>query len=335
MDEAVIEVEGGRGGDGCVSFRREKYVPRGGPDGGDGGKGGDVYIVGDENLSTLLDYRYKRIFRAERGKHGQGSCKTGRSGRDIYIKVPLGTVIYDDETGEVVGEVCSHGETIMVARGGRGGRGNASFKSPWNQAPKVREEGKEGEKRRLRLVLKLMADVGIVGYPNVGKSTLISKVSAARPKIADYPFTTLKPNLGIVRVGEFASFVIADIPGIIEGASKGVGLGLRFLRHVERTGLLLHLLDITRGDPVEDYIKLRRELESYSPSLLEKPEIVAVNKMDTVVERDKVEGKLRERFKGLGKDVFFVSAVKGEGLKVLMTECYRVLKGGSGNEALD
>ena len=327
IDEVEIEVEGGRGGDGCVSFRREKFVPRGGPDGGDGGKGGDVYLVGDPNLSTLLDFRYKRKYRAERGAHGQGSNKTGRSGRDLFIRVPLGTVIYDADTGEMIGEVVEEGEKILVARGGKGGRGNARFATPWNQAPRIAEPGEEGEKRRLKLVLKLLADVGIVGFPNVGKSTLISRISAARPKIADYPFTTLVPNLGVVRVGEEASFVVADLPGLIEGASKGAGLGHRFLKHVERTRVLVHLIDPTRGDPVKDYRVIRKELGDYDKKLLEKPEIVAVNKIDITEVRERLKDIVKELEKETGKKVLPISAVTGEGVDKLVRECYRLLKG--------
>ncbi len=331
VDEAVIEVEGGRGGDGCISFRREKYVPRGGPDGGSGGKGGDVYLVGDRNLSTLLDYKYRRIFRAERGRHGEGSNRTGRSGRDLYIKVPLGTVVYDDETGELIGEIKGDGEVLLVAKGGRGGRGNASFATPWNQAPRIREEGEEGERRRIRLVLKLMADVGIVGLPNAGKSTLISRVSAARPKIADYPFTTIVPNLGVVSLGLGESFVVADIPGIIEGASEGAGLGLRFLRHIERTRLILHLLDGSRENPLEDYKVVRRELDKYGHGLSEKPEIIAVNKIDLPHVRERTD-EILESLRVVEKPVFFISAYTGEGVDRLMRECYRMLRGSEGDE---
>ncbi len=331
VDEAEIEVEGGRGGNGCISFRREKYVPRGGPDGGDGGKGGDVYLIGDPNLSTLLDFRYRRKYRAERGMHGQGSNKTGRSGEDLFIRVPLGTVVYDLDSGKLIGEIEEPGETLLVARGGRGGRGNARFATPWNQAPRIAEEGEEGEKRRLKLVLKLISDVGIIGFPNVGKSTLISRISAARPKIADYPFTTLVPNLGVVRVGEEASFVVADLPGLIEGASKGAGLGHRFLKHVEKTKILLHIIDPTRGRPLEDYRIIRRELGEYSKDLLEKEEIIAVNKIDITEVRENLD-KILDELKEVGKTVIPISAVTGENLDKLIKECYKMLIEEKGKE---
>src|ERR1700691_5837649 len=272
VDEAKISVKGGDGGNGCMAFRREKYVPRGGPSGGDGGNGGDIYLEANLNDNTLLRYRYNREFRAERGRHGEGSKCHGRTGIDTILQVPIGTVVYDADSGEQLFDFTEPGQRFRAARGGRGGRGNGNphFVRPWHQAPREHEEGRPGEERELRLELKLLADVGLVGYPNAGKSTLISRISAARPKIADYPFTTLQPNLGVVVVGEppdDASFVVADIPGLIEGASQGAGLGTQFLRHIERTRFLVHLVDVSdasgRPDPVQDYELIMRELANF------------------------------------------------------------------------
>jgi GTP-binding protein len=310
VDLVRIEVIGGKGGDGCVHFRREKFVPKGGPDGGDGGDGGSIYLLGDRSLKTLLDFKYKRIFKAEKGKPGGGKKMKGRKGRNLIIRVPLGTVIYDDLTGEMIGEVMKDGEKILVARGGRGGRGNARFATPQNRVPKIAEPGEEGERRILRLELKLLADVGILGFPNVGKTTLLVAISGAKGKIAPYPFTTLTPNLGMVKLPDFSSFALVDIPGIIEGAHEGKGMGLAFLRHIERTKILLFLLDATSKSVDLDYEKLKMELKLYNNKLLEKPRIVVINKMDLVENPPSI--KIEE-----GIPVYFVSALKGIGVELL------------------
>ncbi len=280
VDRAVIEVVAGTGGSGAEAFRRETGVPRGGPSGGDGGKGGDIVLLADVQLTTLLDYSYRRHYRADRGAHGEGSNKTGRSGEDLVLHVPPGTVAWDDDSGAMLGELMEDGESVVIARGGRGGRGNARFKSSTNQAPRRWEPGEEGEERRVRLELKLIADVGLVGEPNAGKSTLLSAVTAARPKVAAYPFTTLEPNLGVVQLSDYRSFVIADIPGIIEGAHEGKGLGHQFLRHVERTRVLLVMIPVDAEDPQAEYDRLRAELEAYSPDLARTPFLVGISKTD-------------------------------------------------------
>jgi GTP-binding protein len=280
IDRAVVRAVGGTGGSGASSFARFKYKPKGGPDGGDGGHGGSVYVKGDANLATLLDYRYRTTWRADRGEHGKGKTKTGASASDIYLPVPPGTVVNDVATGEVLGEVLRSGDTLRVARGGRGGRGNARFATSTHQAPREWEPGEEGEDREIELVLKLIADVGLVGEPNAGKSTLLSVVSAARPKIADYAFTTLEPNLGVVGLSEQRSFVMADIPGIIEGAHQGKGLGLRFLQHVERTRVLAFLVPVDSEAPASVYQRLRTEVAAYSPSLAQKQHVVLLTKVD-------------------------------------------------------
>ncbi len=321
IDEAVIEVEAGRGGDGCVSFRREKYVPRGGPDGGDGGDGGSVIFIADPKLSTLLDFHYQRRYKAERGGHGSGSNRKGRNGKSITLRVPLGTLVYDAETGELLADMARPGQKFIAARGGKGGRGNAHFTTPTRQAPRFAEKGLPGEKRTLRLELKLLADVGIVGMPNAGKSTLISRISAAKPKIADYPFTTLVPNLGVVKYQE-QSFVVADIPGLIEGAHAGVGLGHQFLRHVERARLLLYLLDVspfTTEPPLEAFELLRRELELYKPELAQKPAMIALNKIDTLAPDERAGvNEAKSALEAQGYEVFAISAYTGEGLEPLL-----------------
>ncbi len=280
IDRVVVTVKAGDGGSGIISFRREKFVPLGGPDGGDGGRGGDVVVVGDGNLSTLLDYTYRDSWSAPAGEHGSGSNKTGRSGSDVVLPVPVGTVIRDLESSELVGEVLEDGDRIVVARGGRGGKGNAHFVSSTHQAPREYQPGEDGEARTLELELKLIADVGLVGQPNAGKSTLLSVVSAARPKIADYPFTTLSPNLGVVQLSDSRTFVVADIPGIIEGAHEGRGLGLQFLRHIERTRILAFLVPVDSMDWQSEYDQLRREVEAYSIELAQKPHCVVFTKMD-------------------------------------------------------
>ncbi len=316
LDRAEIEVVGGLGGNGCVSFRREKYIPFGGPDGGDGGKGGDIALVVDGRRTTLADFRYRRTFQGARGLHGQGSGKTGRSGEDTLIPVPPGTLVLDADTGEVLDDLTLPGAVLLVARGGRGGRGNERFATSTNRAPRKFEEGETGERRRIRLELKLIADVGLVGFPNAGKSTLLASISAARPKIADYPFTTLTPNLGVVSLSDFRELVVADIPGIIEGAHQGKGLGLEFLRHIERTRVLLFLVDLSSPDPAEDFAKLREELRLYSEELIRRPFLVALTKAD-LFEAPSVPKSLHGR-----GDVRVVSAVSGEGIPGLIEELY-------------
>jgi GTP-binding protein len=322
IDEAKIRVKAGNGGNGCIAFRREKFVPRGGPSGGDGGRGGDVIMESSERHNTLVHFRFNPEYKAERGRHGEGSNCTGREGEDVLLKVPVGTIVYDDVTGEVVHDFSGADERVIMARGGRGGRGNAQFKTSTNQAPRNAEPGREGEERVLRLELKLLADVGLVGYPNVGKSTLISRISAARPKIADYPFTTLEPNLGVVAVGDVndqISFVVADIPGLIEGASEGAGLGTQFLRHIERTQMLVHLVDVSdasgRPDPVEDFEVIMKELESFGAGLEEKPMILVASKAD-VANPEKLD-RLKKYAKKRKLALYPVSAVTGEGIQDL------------------
>ncbi|OGT19282.1 MAG: GTPase ObgE, partial [Gammaproteobacteria bacterium RBG_16_57_12] len=284
IDEALIKIEAGKGGNGCVSFRREKYIPFGGPNGGDGGHGGSVLLVAENNLNTLVDFRFKRHFSAQNGQPGMGKECTGKSGEDLFIRVPVGTAVYDMETDELIGDLVEDGQRLLVARGGRGGLGNTHFKSSTNRAPRQAIPGTPGEARQLRLELKLLADVGLLGMPNAGKSTLISAVSAARPKVADYPFTTLHPNLGVVSIELDRSFVIADIPGLIEGAAEGAGLGIRFLKHLARTRLLLHMVDIMppggTSDPVEDVRAIERELEKFSPELAKRERWLVLNKID-------------------------------------------------------
>ncbi len=287
IDEATIRVKAGDGGNGCMAFRREKFVPRGGPSGGDGGKGGDVWMESSERHNTLVHFRFNPEYKAERGRHGEGAKKTGRDGEDIVLKVPVGTIVYDEGTGEKVYDFSHADERVVIARGGRGGRGNAQFATSTHQAPREHEDGRPGEERTYRLELKLLADVGLVGYPNVGKSTLISRISAARPKIADYPFTTLEPNLGVVAVGDKkaeSSFVVADIPGLIEGAHTGLGLGTQFLRHIERTRLLVHLVDVSdssgRPDVVKDVEVILGELENFGAELEKKPALMVASKID-------------------------------------------------------
>src|SRR5216110_1765576 len=288
IDEAIIRVKAGDGGNGCLAFRREKFVPRGGPSGGDGGKGGDVIMESSERHNTLVHFRFNPEHQAQRGRHGEGSNKTGRDGGDVLLKVPVGTIVYEDETGEKAFEFTAADQRFVIARGGRGGRGNARFATSVHQAPREHEPGRPGEEHTYRLELKLLADVGLVGYPNVGKSTLISRISSARPKIADYPFTTLQPNLGVVGLSGDRSFAVADVPGLIEGAHRGQGLGHQFLRHLERTKVLVHLVDVTDAtgrNPVEDLDVVRRELELFQPALAMKPQLVAANKLDAVAAR--------------------------------------------------
>ena len=328
IDEAKIYIKSGAGGRGCVSFRREKYVPRGGPNGGDGGDGGDVVMITNENMSSLLDHRYRQHYRAKRGEHGKGKDMHGKNADTLYIPVPVGTIIRDFDTGEVLGDLTEANETLLVAKGGRGGKGNARFATSTNQAPKTAEPGGESQERTLLLELKLLADVGIIGFPNAGKSTLISRISAARPKVADYPFTTLVPNLGVVSYGDGKTFVVADIPGIIEGAHEGAGLGIQFLKHIERTKLLIHLLDlspVTGRDPVEDYETLNRELKAYSRELSKKPQIVAPNKIDITESRIKLE-EIKKYFDKKRIKIYPISSATGEGLKELVRETGKKLE---------
>ncbi|MEW5887451.1 MAG: Obg family GTPase CgtA [Pseudomonadota bacterium] len=322
FDEAKIEVIAGNGGNGAVSFRREKYVPRGGPDGGDGGRGGSIYAVADRNLNTLIDYRYTRIFRARHGENGAGSDCYGKGGEDLVLRVPVGTVISDLETGEVIADLDADGKKALLARGGSGGLGNLHFKSSTNRAPRQSTPGEAGERRELKLELKVLADVGLLGMPNAGKSTFIRAVSAARPKVADYPFTTLHPNLGVVRVDTNRSFVIADIPGLIEGAAEGAGLGHQFLRHLQRTRLLLHIVDIApvdpEADPARDACAVLDELRKYDPALYAKPRWLVMNKIDLVPE-DERQARIERMLRSYGpvERHFAISAINGAGCRDL------------------
>jgi len=328
IDWAKIYVKSGDGGNGAVSFRREKYVPLGGPDGGDGGKGGDVIIKADVNMTTLLDFKYKKKYLSERGDNGSSSRSYGKDGQDLIIKVPLGTIVKDFESKKVMADLSHVGDTFVVAKGGKGGKGNSKFCTPTRQAPDFAEPGMPGEEYTIYLELKLIADVGLIGFPNVGKSTLLSMVSKARPKIANYHFTTLSPNLGVVGLRGVNSFVIADIPGIIEGASEGVGLGLEFLRHIERTRLLIHLVDISGSegrDPYDDFLKINQELTNYSRKLSERPQIIAANKSDMLYDDDKFN-EFKEKVTALGYDkVFKISAATNSGVEDLMKAAAEML----------
>jgi GTPase len=335
VDEAKIFVKAGDGGNGCVAFRREKYVPRGGPSGGDGGNGGSIYLEANPNDNTLLRYRYNREFKADRGRHGEGSNCTGHSGDDMTLQVPVGTLAYDEQTGETIADLATPGQRVLIAHGGRGGRGNQHFAKPWHQAPREHEDGHPGEERNLRLELKLLADVGLVGFPNAGKSTLISVISAARPKIANYPFTTLEPNLGVVSADSVPqssggankgtadigrTFVVADLPGLIEGAHEGAGLGIRFLRHVERTRVLVHLIDTSDfidADPVRSFEIINGELLAFSESLGEKPMIVVATKLDATTDRTRLE-ELRNFCEQRNLPFHAISAATGEGVRDLV-----------------
>ena len=318
IDEAKITLHAGNGGHGCIAFRREKFVPRGGPSGGDGGNGGSIYLVADDQENTLLKFRYNHTFRADRGRHGEGSNKHGKNGEDLEIRIPLGTAVFEEATGELFHDFTEPGERVLVAAGGRGGHGNAHFATSTNRAPSRAQDGLLGEEKVFRLELKLLADVGLVGFPNAGKSTLISSISAARPKIADYPFTTLEPNLGVVRYDQDRSFVVADIPGLIEGAHLGHGLGIQFLRHIERTRVLLHLVDVSPTedrDPVADFKTIEKELAEHSADLPLKPRIVVATKSD-VADPGKVR-KLKQWCRQQRLELIKISSVTGEGLEEL------------------
>ena len=327
IDRTKIRVQGGHGGDGVTAFRREKFVPRGGPSGGDGGRGGDVWLVAKESLNTLLHLRYNPEHVAERGRHGEGSNRAGRDGADTIVSVPVGTQVFDAATGELLCDLTRDGERWLAARGGRGGFGNAHFATSTNRAPRYHQKGSPGEELELQLELKLLADVGLVGFPNAGKSTLISTISAAKPKIADYPFTTLEPHLGVVDLGEFRSFVVADIPGLIEGAHSGAGLGDRFLRHVERTKLLLHLVDVSSfsgRDPVNDYETINRELHAYDARLASSPQVVVATKIDALDELERLE-RLKRRAEQDGRPFHAISSVTKEGVRDLLYAVMRML----------
>ena len=334
IDEAVIQIHAGHGGRGCVSFRREKYVPRGGPNGGNGGVGGSVYFVATEQLSTLQDFRFRRVYQAGNGEPGMGSDMTGADGKDIEIRIPVGTVVKDSETGEALHDFTLPGERWLAAAGGRGGKGNAHFVSSTFQAPKFAQPGEDGEHHSLSLELKLLADVALIGFPNAGKSTLISKISAARPKIADYPFTTLTPHLGVVSRGMGHSYVVADIPGLIEGASEGAGLGDRFLKHIERTRILVHVLDGSKlldpelGNLLDDYKIIRKELQNYNSELLERPEIIALNKVDLLQDQASLVAAFTKELQsvtGHKRAPLVLSGVTGKGLDSLLKSLDEIL----------
>lgn len=329
LDHAKIYIRSGDGGNGCVSFRREKYVPKGGPNGGDGGRGGDIKFKASSQLSTLVDFRYKSHYKAQRGEHGMGSLKTGKNGIDEVILVPCGSIIKNSETGKVLAELLTNGQEVLLLKGGRGGKGNNHFKNSTNQAPRIAQPGEKGIEETVLIELKLIADVGLVGFPNAGKSTLISKISSAKPKIADYAFTTLVPNLGIVKYGEYESFVVADIPGIIEGASSGKGLGIQFLRHIERTRLLLFMIDATnltnaklKKEFLKDYDTLLKELKKYEADLMDKPRIICFTKIDAVSEE--LKAKLNKM--KMKEDKILISSVTGENLKELKDLLWKKLK---------
>ncbi len=328
IDEAKIYAIAGDGGNGAVAFRREAHVAHGGPSGGDGGNGGDVIFVADPQLSTLLDFKYQQHHRAQNGEHGRNKDQYGKGGESKIVRVPVGTVVKDVETGEVIVDIDTPGQTVVVCKGGKGGKGNIHFKTPWNQAPRQSEPGTPGEHKTLRLELKLLADAGLLGFPNVGKSTFLARVSRAKPKIADYPFTTLKPNLGVVGLGEGRSFVLADIPGLIEGAAQGAGLGHRFLRHVERTRVLLHLLELTgdpEREPERDFDTINRELAEYDATLASRPQIVALTKMDVTEVREAYPA-LRDRFAARGIELHALSSATGAGVNALLEQLWQRIR---------
>ena len=316
VDHVLIDVAAGAGGDGCISFRREKFVPKGGPNGGNGGNGGSVYLIGDKGLQTLADLEYKCNYKAQRGQHGKGQNCYGKAAEDIYIKVPLGTDVYDAETDRVIGEVLSPKQTLLVAQGGRGGRGNTTFMTPTNRAPRVREKGYTGEIRKLKLVLRMIADIGLVGLPNAGKSTLLSQLTSAQPKLADYPFTTLTPNLGVLKT-DLQTITVADMPGIIEGASTGKGLGVQFLRHIERTKILIYIIDITQKNPLNDLETIRNEISTYNPEILKKEQILVFNKIDLLKKKMKLSFNL---------PTFYISAKTGIGIDELLVFIEKIQK---------
>lgn len=320
IDYVEIKVEAGNGGQGCVAFHTEKFIPKGGPDGGDGGRGGSIIARADRQLTTLLDYRYRRSYKAENGRPGTGSNKTGRSGQDTILRLPVGTIIINRDTGQPIADLDEPDAEIIIAKGGRGGRGNTHFKSATNQSPRTAQPGQPGKKLELALELKLLADVGLVGLPNAGKSTILAAFSAARPKIADYPFTTLQPKLGIIKLREYKSCVMADIPGLIEGASQGKGLGLQFLKHIQRTRLIVWVIDVNSDDMIQTYNLLRKELEDFDPGLLKLPSIVTITKIDTVE-----ESELKKISKSLPEDYLYLSAVAGMGAKTFIREIERKL----------
>ena len=325
VDYAVIEAQAGRGGDGAVTFRREKYVPKGGPSGGNGGNGGNIIIQADRNLHTLLDFRYKKKYESSKGENGGSSLKDGKNGQDVIIKVPVGTLIKDAETEKQLFDLNEESQKVFLARGGRGGKGNSKFATSTNQTPRFAEPGKPGEFKKVILELKLIADVGLVGFPNAGKSTLISKISSARPKIADYPFTTLEPNLGIVKYKDFQSFTVADIPGIIEGASEGKGLGHQFLRHIERTRIILFLIDITSEDYRKDFNILQNELKKYSPKLVQIKKVIALSKSD-LADSKKIKEASTAKFKGMNSKTLIFSSISGYGLNELLDILWKNLE---------
>ena len=326
IDEVLITVRSGDGGKGCVSFRREKFIPKGGPDGGDGGKGGSVFFRATERLATLIDFKYRRLFRARNGEPGKGKSQTGKNGKDIRIEVPIGTLLYDEETGQEIADLVHDGQEVLVLEGGQGGRGNQHFATSTNRAPRMAQPGIPGEEKRLRLSLKSLADIGLIGLPNAGKSTLLSRLTTAKPKIADYPFTTLTPNLGVMTLAEDKTLTVADIPGLVEGAGEGKGLGHRFLKHIERTRLLLHVMDVTYSPAqslLEDFLVVRKELGDYHVNVATKDQIAVINKIDLYSMQHRDVRKLKEALKNLGIESYPVSALTGEGIEDLKIALFR------------
>ena len=326
IDEVLITVRSGDGGKGCVSFRREKFIPKGGPDGGDGGKGGSVFFRATERLATLIDFKYRRLFRARNGEPGKGKSQTGKNGKDIRIEVPIGTLLYDEETGQEIADLVHDGQEVLVLEGGQGGRGNQHFATSTNRAPRMAQPGIPGEEKRLRLSLKSLADIGLIGLPNAGKSTLLSRLTTAKPKIADYPFTTLTPNLGVITLAEDKTLTVADIPGLVEGAGEGKGLGHRFLKHIERTRLLLHVMDVTYSPAqslLEDFLVVRKELGDYHVNVATKDQIAVINKIDLYSMQHRDVRKLKEALKNLGIESYPVSALTGEGIEDLKIALFR------------